>query len=156
RTGDRRRAAQLRTVEPLIKGVAQAFIVFMALGMILSEAGVEVAPLIAGAGVVGIAVGFGAQTLVRDLFTGAFLIIEDIVSRGDIVEINGFSGRVEAMTLRTIRLRDYDGTLHIFPYGEAQIIHNKTNRFSYFAFSIQISYLSDIDAAEDAARRAGV
>jgi small-conductance mechanosensitive channel len=156
KTGNRRRAAKLRTVVPLLQGLANALIVLMALSMVLSEAGVEVAPLLAGAGIAGIAIGFGAQSLVKDLFTGVFLIVEDIVSRGDVVEISGVSGTVEAMTLRTIRLRDYDGTLHIFPYGEAQVIHNKASRYSYFAFELQISYLSDIDAAVTAVQRAGV
>ena len=84
---------------------------------------------------------------VIERFTGAFLVIEDIVSHGDIVEIGGMTGRVEAMTLRTIRLRSFDGTLHIFPYGEAQVIHNKTSSFSTFAFELQVSYLSSIDEA---------
>lgn len=155
KTGNRRRAAKLRTVAPLMQGLANALIVMMALSMVLSEAGVQVAPLLAGAGIAGIAIGFGAQSLVKDLFTGVFLIVEDIVSRGDVVEISGVSGTVEAMTLRTIRLRDYDGTLHIFPYGEAQVIHNKTSTFSYFAFELQISYLSDIEDAVAAVEKAG-
>ena len=154
RTGNRRSAAKLRTVAPLLQGLVNAMIVLMALSMVLSEAGVQVAPLLAGAGIAGIAIGFGAQSLVKDLFTGVFLIVEDIVSRGDVVEIAGVSGTVEAMTLRTIRLRDYDGTLHIFPYGEAQVIHNKTSAFSYFAFELQISYLSDIDQAIAAVEKA--
>jgi moderate conductance mechanosensitive channel len=144
---DRRRAAKMRTVAPLISGLVNAVIMLAAIAMLLSEAGVEVAPLLAGAGVAGIAIGFGAQSLVKDLFTGAFLIIEDIVSHGDIVEIGGVSGVVEAMTLRTIRVRSFDGTLHIYPYGEALVIHNKTSSFSCFAFELQVSYLSDIDVA---------
>jgi small conductance mechanosensitive channel len=147
RKGDRRRIAKLRTITPLIGGLANAIILLIATAMVLSEAGVEIAPLLAGAGIAGIAIGFGAQNLVKDLFTGAFLIFEDIVSYGDIVEISGVTGTVESMTLRTIRVRSFDGTLHIFPYGEAQVIHNKTSRYSCFAFELQISYLSDIDAA---------
>ncbi len=143
----RRRAAKLRTVAPLISGLINAMIILVAIAMVLAEAGIQVAPLLAGAGVAGIAIGFGAQSLVKDLFTGAFLVIEDIVSHGDIVEIGGMTGKVEAMTLRTIRLRSFDGTLHIFPYGEAQVIHNKTSSFSTFAFELQVSYLSSIDEA---------
>jgi small conductance mechanosensitive channel len=147
RKGDRRRIAKLRTITPLISGLAHAIILLVATAMVLSEVGVEIAPLLAGAGIAGIAIGFGAQSLVKDLFTGAFLIIEDIVSHGDIVDISGVTGTVEAMTLRTIRVRSFDGTLHIFPYGEAQVIHNKTSRYSCFAFELQVSYLSDIDQA---------
>lgn len=146
-TRDRRRVAKLRTIAPLISGLANAIILLVAISMVLSEAGIQIAPLLAGAGVAGIAIGFGAQSLVKDLFTGAFLIIEDIVSHGDVVEISGVVGTVEALTLRTIRVRSYDGTLHIFPFGEAQVIHNKTSRFSCFAFELQISYLSNIDTA---------
>jgi small conductance mechanosensitive channel len=153
--GDRHTRAKLRTVVPLVSGLVNATIILTAAAMLLSEAGVEIAPLIAGAGVAGIAIGFGAQSLVKDLFTGAFLIIEDIVNHGDVVEIGGVVGTVEAMTLRTIRVRDFDGTLHIFPYGEAQVIHNKTSAFSCFAFELQISYLSDIDVAIDAVRKVG-
>lgn len=151
----RRRAAKLRTVAPLISGLINAMIILVAIAMVLAEAGIQVAPLLAGAGVAGIAVGFGAQSLVKDLFTGAFLVIEDIVSHGDIVEIGGVSGKVEAMTLRTIRLRSFDGTLHIFPYGEAQVIHNRTSSFSTFAFELQVSYLSRIDEALAVLKQAG-
>jgi small conductance mechanosensitive channel len=125
---DMRRQAQLRTLNPLLKGAAQSGIVVVAALTALGEIGVEVGPLLAGAGVVGIALGFGAHPVVKDLLTGVFLIIEDIVSVGDIVIINDSAGVVEAMTLRTIRLRDLDGTLHDFPYGEAQVVHNKTKR----------------------------
>lgn len=144
---DPRRAAQLRTLSPLLRGVVQAVILVFGLMMLLSELGVQIGPLIAGAGVAGIAIGFGAQSLVKDVLTGFFLIIEDIVSVGDTVRIATFKGEVESMTLRTIRLRDFDGSLHIFPYGEAQVIHNETKAFSYAVVDLQISYGSDVDAA---------
>jgi len=121
----------------------------------LSEVGVQIGPLLAGAGVVGIAVGFGAQTLVKDFLTGLFLIAEDIVSVGDIVRIGDSGGLVEEMTLRTIRLRDFDGALHVFPYGEAQVVHNLTKTFSYSVFDLQISYGSSIDAALRLMREVG-
>lgn len=148
---DPRRAAQVRTLAPVLRGAVQTLITVLAAMMFLSTLGVEVGPLVAGAGIVGLAVGFGAQTIVKDFLTGIFLIIEDIVSIGDIVMIQDFSGRVEDMTLRTIRLRDFDGTLHVFPYGEAQVIHNQTKTFSYFAFELQISYFTDIDRAVEVA-----
>jgi small conductance mechanosensitive channel len=144
---DPRRAAQLRTLTPLLRGVVQAVILVIAVMTLLSELGVQIGPLIAGAGVAGIAIGFGAQSLVKDVLTGFFLIIEDIVSVGDTVRIASWAGDVESMTLRTIRLRDFDGSLHIFPYGEAQVIHNQTKAYSYAVFDLQISYASDVDAA---------
>ncbi|HXU99946.1 MAG TPA: mechanosensitive ion channel family protein [Caulobacteraceae bacterium] len=144
---DPRRAAQIRTLAPLLRGVVQAVIILIGAMMLLSQLGVQIGPLIAGAGVAGIAIGFGAQSLVKDVLTGFFLIIEDIVSIGDSVRIAGCKGDVEAMTLRTIRLRDFDGTLHIFPYGEAQVIHNESKAFSFAVIDLQISYGSDVDAA---------
>lgn len=147
RSGDGRRAAQIRTLGPLIRGFIQSVLVVVSALTFLSEVGVKVGPLLASAGVVGVAIGFGAQTLVKDFLTGIFLIVEDIVSVGDVVQISGSGGLVEDMTLRTIRLRDFDGTLHIFPYSEAQVIHNLTKSFSYYVFDLQISYESDIDRA---------
>ncbi|HEY2482547.1 MAG TPA: mechanosensitive ion channel family protein, partial [Caulobacteraceae bacterium] len=142
-----RRAAQLRTLSPLLRGVVQGIILLIGSMMLLSQLGVQIGPLIAGAGVAGIAIGFGAQSLVKDVLTGFFLIVEDIVSVGDTVRIATFTGEVESMTLRTIRLRDFDGSLHIFPYGEAQVIHNQTKAFSYAVIDLQISYSSDVDGA---------
>lgn len=156
RATDRRRAAQLRTLGPLLRGAAQTSIIVVLALTVLGELGVEIGPLLAGAGVVGIALGFGAQTLVKDLLTGVFLIVEDIVSVGDVVRIGDSGGVVEAMTLRTIRLRDFDGALHVFPYGEAQVVHNLTKTFSYYVFNLQISYESDIDRALRVMRRTGL
>jgi small conductance mechanosensitive channel len=150
-----RRRAQLATLAPLLRGVAQTAIVIVAILMALSELGVKIGPLLAGAGVVGVALGFGAQTLVKDFLTGIFLIVEDIVSVGDIIRIGDSGGLVEQMTLRTIRLRDFDGTVHVFPYSEAQVLHNLTKSFSYYVFNLQVSYDSDLDAALKIMERVG-
>lgn len=155
RSHDLRRAAQMRTLVPVLNGVMHTLIGAIALMMALSEIGINVGPLIAGAGVLGIALGFGAQSLVKDFLTGVFFIVEDIVSIGDIVRIGDSSGLVEAMTLRTIRLRDFDGTLHIFPYGEAQVIHNSTRNFSFYVFDLSISYSADINEALQLMRNVG-
>lgn len=150
-----RRARQLNTLEPVLSGVARSVIIAVGAMMLLSQAGVKIGPLLAGAGVVGVAVGFGAQTLVKDFLTGVFLIIEDIVAIGDVVRIGDCGGLVEEMTVRTIRLRDFDGTLHVFPYGEAQVIHNLTKTFSFYVFDLQVSYDSDIDRALEIMRATG-
>lgn len=147
RSGDPRRAAQLRTLGPILTGCAQAVLVVVGGLTVLTELGLKVGPILASAGVLGIAVGFGAQTLVKDFLTGLFLIAEDVVSVGDNVEIGGFAGVVEAMTLRTIRLRDANATLHIFPYSEAQVIHNRTKIFSSYLAEIPVSYDTDLDRA---------
>jgi small conductance mechanosensitive channel len=155
RAGALRRAAQLRTLSPILRAIAQTAIVTVATLMVLSQVGIKIGPLLAGAGVVGVAVGFGAQTLVKDFLTGLFLIVEDIVSVGDVVQIGGFGGQVEQMTVRTIRLRDFDGALLIFPYSEAQVIHYLTKTFSYYVFDLTISYDSDVDRAVQIMRETG-
>lgn len=155
RQRDRRRQAQLRTLAPVLKGVVQTIVIVIVSIMALGEIGVKIGPLLAGAGIVGIAFGLGAQTLVKDFIIGIFLVVEDVVSIGDIVRIGDSGGQVEGMTLRTIRLRDFDGTLHVFPNSEAQIIHNLTKYFSYYVFDLQVSYSSDIDKALRLMKRVG-
>ncbi|MGE0597765.1 MAG: mechanosensitive ion channel family protein [Hyphomonadaceae bacterium] len=150
-----RRSAQLRTLGPLIAGVATTALVLVAVMMTLSEIGVEIGPLIAGAGIVGLAVGFGAQTLVKDFLTGIFLLLEDIVSIGDVVMIQDFGGVVEEMSLRTIKLRDFDGTLHVFPYSEAMVIHNRSKGFGYAVMDLSVDYTSDIPKALEVMKRIG-
>ena len=147
RSADARRAAQLRTLGPILTGCAQTVLVVVGGLTILTELGLKVGPILASAGVLGIAVGFGAQTLVKDFLTGLFLIAEDVVSVGDNVQIRDSAGVVEAMTLRTIRLRDANATLHVFPYSEAQVIHNRTKVFSSYLAEIPISYDSNVDRA---------
>jgi small conductance mechanosensitive channel len=155
RSGDGRRANQIRSLGPLLTGSIQGVLIVVGLLTFLSELGLQVGPLLASAGVVGLAVGFGAQTLVKDFLTGVFLIAEDAVSVGDNVRIGDSSGTVEAMTLRTIRLRNMNGTLHIFPYSEAQVIHNRTKAFSSYLFDLQIAYDADIDEALAVMTRVG-
>jgi len=150
-----RRNAQVKTLGPLIRGLIQGFIIVLASLTILSDLGVQIGPLLASAGVVGIAFGFGAQTLVKDFLTGLFLIVEDIVAVGDDVTIADFSGTVEAMTLRTIRLRGADGALHILPYSEAQVISNRSKGFSAYVFEIGVAYQTDFNLAMDVMRRVG-
>ena len=129
--------------------------VVIAAMMALSEVGVEIGPLLAGAGIVGLAVGFGAQTIVKDFLTGLFLIMEDSVSVGDVVQIGEFSGAVESMSLRTIKLRDFSGTLHIFPYSEAQVLHNKTKDFSFAVFDFPLDHNADIARAFELMKEIG-
>jgi moderate conductance mechanosensitive channel len=150
-----RRASQLRTLAPVLSGVAATAIILAGAMMALSEVGVEIGPLLAGAGIVGLAVGFGAQTIVKDFLTGIFLIMEDAVSVGDVVMIADFGGVVEEMSIRTIKLRDFDGTLHIFPYSEAQVIHNRTKSFSFAVFNLQVAHNADVVKALDLMKQTG-
>jgi small conductance mechanosensitive channel len=150
-----RRAAQIRTLGPVLSGLATTIVVIIAAMMSLSEIGVEIGPLLAGAGIIGLAVGFGAQTIVKDFLTGLFLIMEDSVSIGDAVRIGEFGGVVEDMSLRTIKLRAFDGTLHIFPYSEAQVIHNQTKDFSYAVVEFPLDHNTDIAKALELMQNVG-
>lgn len=150
-----RRAAQIRTLGPVLSGLATSIVVIIAAMMTLSEVGVEIGPLLAGAGIVGLAVGFGAQTIVKDFLTGIFLIVEDSVSVGDIIGVGDVGGVVEEMSLRTIKLRDFDGTLHIFPYSEAQVIHNRSKGFAFAVVDLSVDYSSNIPKALEVMKTVG-
>lgn len=126
---------------------SSAVIVILVIGglMLLSEVGVDISPLIAGAGVVGLAIGLGAQTLVRDTLGGLFILLEDQFQVGDTIAVNGVSGAVENITLRATRLRDADGTLHIVPNGEMRIVSNRTSGFSLAVVDVSVRADQDID-----------
>lgn len=117
----------------------------IALVMALREAGFDIVPLLAGAGVVGLAIGFGAQNLVRDIISGAFLLLEDQISVGDVAVINGTGGSVQEINLRTTVLRDFEGTVHVFPNGGITALSNRTQGFSSYAFDVGVSYDEDPD-----------
>ena len=123
--------------------------------LVLSELGIEIGPLIAAAGVVGLAVGFGAQTLVKDIITGLFIILEGQITIGDIVEVAGHSGRVEAITIRTVRLRDVNGHLHVVPFSEVTTVKNITQDQDYHSFEIGVSYNEDVDNVIETIEKVG-
>lgn len=139
------RAKRARTLGSLVRNVASALIVGVAALMVLRELGIDIAPVLAGAGVAGLAIGFGAQTLVRDIISGFFLILEDQVRVGDVAAINGQGGLVEAINLRTIVLRDSEGTVHVFPNGAIDTLANRSKDFSYYLIDLGISYREDPD-----------
>jgi small-conductance mechanosensitive channel len=123
--------------------------------MILRELGIDITPVLTGAGIVGLAVGFGAQTLVRDFISGFFLILEDQVRVGDVAAINGQGGLVEEVNLRTIVLRDEQGAVHVFPNGEIKTLVNQTKDFSYYVFTVQVGFEDDPDPVIAALHEAG-
>jgi small conductance mechanosensitive channel len=123
--------------------------------MVLTAFGVNIAPVLTGAGILGLAVGFGAQTLVRDVISGFFLILEDQVRVGDVAAINGTGGLVEAINLRTIVLRDSEGTVHVFPNGAIQTLANRSKDFSYYVIDLGVSYREDPDRVADLLRQIG-
>ena len=139
------KSARLRTLLPLARSVTLLVILTVATLAVLAELGVNIAPLLAGAGVVGLAVGFGAQTLVKDVITGAFILFEDSIAVGDYVEVGSHSGTVEAITVRTIRLRDIHGTVHTIPFSSVDSVKNYTKDFAYHVAEIGVAYRENTD-----------
>jgi small-conductance mechanosensitive channel len=139
------RSARVRTLLPMLRTLLSgAILVFVALN-VLTEIGVNVAPLIAGAGVVGLAIGFGSQTLVRDVITGIFLLFEDAMAVGDVVQVGGLSGVVEQLSIRSIKLRAQDGSVHIIPFSAVTTVTNMTRDFSFAVLDVSVAYGEDTD-----------
>ena len=132
------RAGRLRTLLPMLRTLLLVTIILIVALMSLDELGVNIAPLLAGAGVVGIAVGFGSQKLVQDLITGLFLLLENAMQVGDVVTLGGLSGTVEALSIRAIRLRALDGSVHIIPFSAVTTVTNQTRDYSYALLDISI------------------
>ena len=139
------RSARIRTLLPLLRNALMVLLTTFVTLITLSELGLDIGPLLAGAGVVGLAVGFGAQTLVKDVITGLFILFEDTISVGDVVNVGGKGGLVEGITIRTIRLRDFDGTVHTVPFSAVTSISNMTKDFSYYVFDVTVAYREDAD-----------
>jgi small conductance mechanosensitive channel len=148
------RTKRAQTLARIIQKTLVVIVVAMAGLMMLRELDVDITPVLTGAGIAGLAVGFGAQTLVRDVITGFFLIAEDQVRVGDVAVVNGQGGLVEQVNLRTIVLRDESGTVHIFPNGEVKTLANMSKDFSYYVITVPLPFDADIDAAADALREA--
>lgn len=149
------RSARVRTLLPLLRRTISIVLGVIAGLIVLSELGLNIAPLLAGAGVVGLAIGFGAQTLVKDIITGTFILTEDTVAVGDIVDLGGNAGVVEDISIRTIRLRDFDGIVHTIPYSEVTRIKNMTRGYAQAVFEIRVSYRENIDEVIAALRELG-
>jgi moderate conductance mechanosensitive channel len=139
------RAQQLRTAAGVIGSVGTFVIISLALMQILPVLGVNMGPLLASAGVAGLAIGFGAQTLVHDVINGFFILLENQYAVGDVVRVAGVKGTVEAMTMRNTTLRDDDGTLHIVPNSEIKIVSNLTRDWAQVALHVSVAYNEDSD-----------
>ncbi len=136
---------RMRTLLPLFRNVALVVLITIATFITLSELGINIAPLLAGAGVVGLAIGFGAQTLVKDVITGLFNIIENTIAIGDVVQVGGHAGLVEGMTIRTVKLRDLAGSVHTVPFSDVTSVLNMTRDFSYYVFDVGVAYRENVD-----------
>ena len=141
------RAKRARTLGSVLTNITTAIVLLIAVLMILREFHVDISPALTGAGIIGVALGFGAQTLVRDFIAGFFLLLENQVRVGDVVAINGVGGLVQEISLRTIVLRDEEGTVHVFPNGGITTLANRSMQFSYYVINLPLAYGEDTDEA---------
>ncbi len=146
---------RIDTVGNAFRYFASVIVVLVAGMLILNELGISIAPILATAGVAGIAIAFGAQSLIKDYFTGFFLLIEDQIRQGDVVEISGKSGEVEEVTLRYVRLRDNDGFVHFVPNGEIKLVTNRTRGFGQAVMDAVIKSSQSVEDAFQAMRDVG-
>jgi small conductance mechanosensitive channel len=145
-------STRARTLLPLAQTALKIVLVVLVAMVVLSEVGVNITPLLAGAGVVGLAVGFGAQKLVQDVITGWFILMEDTLSVGDVAEVAGHAGLVERINIRTIRLRDLSGVVHTIPFSSVDAVKNFTKDFSFYLFEVGVAYREDTDEVVEVLR----
>ncbi len=150
-----RAAARARTISSLIRNTAAAVIVLVAGIMLLDQVGLNITPILAGVGIAGLAVGFGAQTLVRDVISGLFILLERQFDVGDHITTKGISGTVESITLRATIVRDSDGTWHVIPNGEIRILSNRSRGWARTVVDVNIGYQESIDRAIAALQAVG-
>ncbi len=146
---------RIETLMRVFRYIASVVIGAVTVMLVLSEIGISIAPILATAGVAGLAVGFGAQSLVKDYFTGFVMLIEDQIRVGDSVEVGGKTGTVEEVTLRYIRLRDLEGAVHFVPNGVIATVTNKSRDFAYAVMDIRVSYKADLDRVLQVVKQAG-
>jgi small conductance mechanosensitive channel len=147
RAGGPDAANRIETMTQVLRYAAAAAVVVVAGMLVLDQVGVAIAPLVATAGVAGIALGLGLQGLMKDYFAGAVLLIEDQIRKGDVIEVAGKAGLVEQMTLRYVRVRDYDGNVHFIPNGAITTVTNLSREYAYAVIDAGIAYGADIDRA---------
>jgi small conductance mechanosensitive channel len=146
-------AMRIKTLSSVLWTISSGLLWFVVVLIALSQIGVNIGPILAGAGVLGLAVGFGAQHLVRDLVSGFFLLLENQIRVGDIAIINGTGGSVEAVSFRTVLLRDQAGVLHVFPNGSITTLANATMDWSAYVIDVSVSYKEDSDRVIEIMRR---
>jgi len=146
---------RIQTLGRVFRYVAAVVIWLIAGTLVLGELGISVAPVLATAGVAGIAIGFGAQSLIKDYFNGFFLLLEDQLRQGDVVDLGGQGGAVEEVTLRYVRLRNFDGHVIFVPNGEIKIVKNMTRDFAQAVIEVGVAYREELDEALDVMRQVG-
>lgn len=148
--------ARLHTLLPILQNILLASIIVMAVLMMLASLGIEIGPLIAGAGVVGVAVGFGAQTIVKDVISGVFFLLDDAFRVGEYISSGNYKGTVESFSLRSVKLRHHRGPLFTIPFGELGAVQNQSRDWVIDKFNITVGYDTDIDFARKLIKRIGL
>jgi small conductance mechanosensitive channel len=144
---DAEREQRIETIGHVLVRAVDVLVLIVAILIVLSQAGFSIAPLLAGAGIAGIAIGFGAQSLVRDIISGLFILLENQFTRGDIVNVAGLGGVVEDLNLRRTILRDLDGVLHSVPNGEIRVASNLTRGWARVNLDVSVAYETDLSHA---------
>jgi small conductance mechanosensitive channel len=156
RTKGRAPSTRARTMLPLVRNALLVTILTIAGIVTAANLGINVTPLLAGAGVIGLAIGFGAQSLVTDLITGLFIIIEETISVGDWIDLdNGHAGTVEHLSIRTVRLRDGQGAVHAIPFSQIKIVKNLSRDFAFAVFEVRVPFAVDLDTVTRIIRETG-
>jgi len=153
-TSGRMPSAREKTLLNLFKNAFTIALVVFGLMLALAQIGVNIAPLLAGAGVVGLAIGFGAQKLVQDIITGIFIQFENIMNEGDAVQVGDKAGTVEKLTIRSVTIRDMTGTVHLIPFSSVDQVSNMVRGFSFYVSEVEVAYESDVEAVKQAMRDA--
>jgi moderate conductance mechanosensitive channel len=146
---------RVKTLTGMLRTICLTLVWVIGVIMSLDQIGLDITPILAGAGIVGLAVGFGAQNLVRDVINGFFMILENQIRVGDVAVVNGTGGLVEAISFRTITLRDLSGTVHIFPNGTVTTLANMTKEWSAYVMEIGVAYKEDTDRVVEIMRSVG-
>ncbi|HET6720023.1 MAG TPA: mechanosensitive ion channel family protein [Rhodocyclaceae bacterium] len=146
---------RIRTLSRVVRYVLTVLTTVVTVLLILGELGVAIAPVLGAAGVVGIAVGFGAQSLVKDYFTGFFLLLENQIRQGDVVEAGGKAGVVEELTLRYLRLRDYSGNVHFVPNSNISVVTNRSLGFAYAVIDVGVAYKEKVERVTEVMSEVG-
>ena len=152
---DARHRARLRTLLPILRNVLSITVLAVAVMMALAAVGIEIGPLIAGAGVVGVAIGFGAQTLVKDIFSGVFYLIDDAFRVGEYIQSGSYKGTVESFSLRSIKLRHHRGPLYTVPFGELGAVQNMSRDWVIDKLTIGLTYDTDLDRVKKIVKEIG-
>lgn len=146
---------RINTLMGILHGLARVVLWVLFIMILLNKFGIDIGPLLAGAGILGLAIGFGAQELVRDLITGFFILLENQIRTGDVAVINGTGGLVEKIELRTVTLRDFSGVVHIVQNGKINTLSNMTMEWSAMVFDIGVAYKENVDTVMEVIKEVG-